>query len=79
VLAEVRGTGVAGALMEAWLSRLRELHSRGCHLQTLVENARAVRFFEKAGFVAHGPTPVVPGLRHEGRRVHQQTMVWQPG
>jgi hypothetical protein len=30
------------------------------------------------GFVAHGPTPLVPGLRYERRRVHQLTMV-RPG
>ena len=79
VVPEVRGTRVAAALMDVWQTRLRELHSPGCHLQTLIENVRAVRFFEKAGFVPHGPTPVVPGLRHEGKRVRQQTMVWQPG
>ncbi|MFC7330752.1 GNAT family N-acetyltransferase [Marinactinospora rubrisoli] len=73
-----RGTGAADALMNRWLDRLREAGSPGCHLQTLVENRRAVRFFERAGFTAHGPAPLVPGLRHEGRRVHQQTMVWTP-
>jgi GNAT superfamily N-acetyltransferase len=73
-----RGTGTATALMTAWLDRLRELGSPGCHLQTVRENTRAVRFFTRIGFVPHGPTPIVPGLRNEGRRVHQQTMVWTP-
>jgi ribosomal protein S18 acetylase RimI-like enzyme len=78
VASEARGTGAADGLMNRWLDRLRETGSRGCHLQTLVENTRAVRFFERMGFVEHGPTPLVPGIRHEGKRLHQQTMVWSP-
>jgi ribosomal protein S18 acetylase RimI-like enzyme len=73
-----RGTGAADGLMNRWFSRLRETGSPGCHLQTLCENTRAVRFFERMGFVKHGPTPLVPGLRHGGKRVHQQTMIWSP-
>ncbi|WP_285704342.1 GNAT family N-acetyltransferase [Microtetraspora sp. NBRC 16547] len=73
-----RGTGAADELMNRWFDRLRESGSPGCHLQTLVENTRAVRFFERMGFARHGPTPLVPGLRHGGRRLHQQTMVWSP-
>jgi ribosomal protein S18 acetylase RimI-like enzyme len=76
VLPHVRGTGVAPALMNRWLRVLRETGFRGCHLQTLVENGRAVRFFERMGFEKHGPTPLVPGLRYQGKHVHQQTMVW---
>lgn len=61
---------------QVWLARLREVGSPGCFLQTLVENAGAVRFFARQGFAAHGPTPAVPGLRGpDGRRLHQQTMV----
>jgi GNAT superfamily N-acetyltransferase len=73
-----RGTGAADGLMNRWLDRLRATGSPGCHLQTLVENARAVRFFERMGFARHGPTPLVPGMRHDGKRLHQQTMVWSP-
>lgn len=58
--------------MEAWLDALGGV---GCHLQTLVENARAVRFFERCGFVPFGPGPTVPGVRYRGERVHQLTMV----
>ncbi len=76
VAPEARGTGAADGLMSRWLDRLRKAGSPGCHLQTLVENARAVRFFERMGFAEHGPAPLVPGLRHDGRRVHQQTMIW---
>ncbi|MEV4183584.1 GNAT family N-acetyltransferase [Streptosporangium canum] len=75
VAPEARGTGAADALMALWLDRLKAAGSPGCHLQTLTENTRAVRFFERAGFATHGPTPLVPGLRYEGRGVHQQTMV----
>ncbi|SDY40439.1 Acetyltransferase (GNAT) family protein [Micromonospora pattaloongensis] len=78
VAPEGRGTGVADGLMERWFDRLREAGSPGCHLQTLAENTRAVRFFERMGFVKHGPTPLVPGIRDDGRRLHQQTMVRTP-
>lgn len=75
VLDRARGTGAADELMRCWLDRLRELGSPGCHLQTQVENVRAVRFFERAGFVRYGPTPPIPGVRYRGRRLHMQTMV----
>jgi ribosomal protein S18 acetylase RimI-like enzyme len=73
-----RGTGAADALMLRWFDRLREAGSPGCHLQTLAENTRAVRFFERVGFTEHGPALLVPGVRHRGKQVHQQTMVWSP-
>jgi ribosomal protein S18 acetylase RimI-like enzyme len=75
---QVRGTGVGTALMTRWFERLRASGSRGCHLQTLVENSRAVAFFARMGFQKQGPTPLVPGLRYRGEHVHQQTMVWTP-
>ena len=73
-----RGTGAADGLMKRWFDRLKETGSPGCHLQTLAENTHAVRFFERMGFSKHGSTPLVPGLRHGVKRVHQQTMVWSP-
>ncbi|WP_280435165.1 GNAT family N-acetyltransferase [Nocardia carnea] len=75
VVPEARGTGAADGLMEQWFERLRAVGSPGCYLQTLVENTRAVRFFERMGFAPHGSTPPVPGVRYQGKRVHQQTMV----
>jgi GNAT superfamily N-acetyltransferase len=78
VVSEARGTGVAQALMVGWFDRLSEAGSPGCYLQTLVENTRAVRFFERMGFTTHGPVPLVPGIRHNGARLHQQTMVRPP-
>jgi ribosomal protein S18 acetylase RimI-like enzyme len=74
VIPEFRGAGAASGLMTAWLDRLQALGSPGCYLQTLVENERAMRFFERHGFTAHGPRPPVPGVRYKGRRVHQLTM-----
>jgi ribosomal protein S18 acetylase RimI-like enzyme len=78
VASSARGTGAADALMNRWFERLGETGSPGCHLQTVAENIRAVRFFERMGFAKYGPTPMVPGLRHKGEPVHQQTMVWNP-
>jgi hypothetical protein len=63
-------------LTNRWFDRLRDNGSPGCHLQTLVENTRAVRFFERIRFAAHGPTPLVPGMGHGDKRLHQQAMVW---
>lgn len=75
VAPEARGSGAGAALIEAWLDRLRERRIPGCHLQTIVENESAMRFFERSGFRRHGEIPLVPGLRWQGQRVHQQTMV----
>lgn len=72
VAEEARGTGAADGLVRCWLDQLGDT---GCHLQTLRENTRAVRFFERMGFVQHGPNPLVPGVRYRGARVHQHTMV----
>jgi GNAT superfamily N-acetyltransferase len=79
VLPQIRGAGVGRALMTRWFERLIASGSRGCHLQTLVENSRAVLFFERMGFERRGPTPLVPGIRYRGKGLHQQTMVWTPG
>ncbi|MCP2292493.1 GNAT family N-acetyltransferase [Nocardia amikacinitolerans] len=75
VAEEGRGTGAADGLITRFLEHAAAAGSPGCHLQTLVENTRAVRFFERTGFTERGPAPLVPGLRHRGKPVHQQTMV----
>ncbi|MEU4417072.1 GNAT family N-acetyltransferase [Nocardia salmonicida] len=75
VAPEARGTGAAAGMMDLWFDRLVAEQVPGCHLQTLVENVRAVRFFERMGFTPHGETPTVPGLRYRGARVRQLTMV----
>jgi hypothetical protein len=65
--------------MERWLRQLREAASPGCHLLTMVENARALKFFEKSGFRSHGNPILVGGMRGKrGERLHQQVMVWNP-
>lgn len=76
LLREARGSGVGSRLMQAWPSRLRELASPGCHLATLAENTRAVAFFARHGFRAHGAPLLVPGMRlPSGGRMHLQLMV----
>lgn len=75
VAPEARRSGVGRALMDAWFDRLRTHRVPGCHVQTVVQNEAAIRFFERMGFTRHGPTPEIPGLRYQGARVHQQTMV----
>ena len=77
LLPVARGTGLGAAFMESWMERLRQSGSSGCHLGTLVENTRAVLFFEKMGFKQHGEPSLVPGMRgRQGERLHQQIMVW---
>ena len=76
VAPEARGTGLAQGLMAAFQEHVRAAGVPGAYLQTLVENERAARFFARAGFVPHGGTPAVPGLRVDGGRAHQLTMVW---
>ena len=71
-----RGAGAGRRLVELWFARLRDVGSPGCYLQTSAENTAAVAFFERVGFRRHGGNPVIPGLRHEGRPMHQQSMVW---
>ncbi|GAB11557.1 hypothetical protein GOARA_078_00060 [Gordonia araii NBRC 100433] len=70
-----RGTGAAGELIEAFAQHAREARCPGIYLQTLVENERAARFFARHGFEPYGETPKVPGLRYQGKPVHQLTMV----
>ncbi|SFS19386.1 Acetyltransferase (GNAT) family protein [Agrococcus baldri] len=77
VAPEARGTGAADELMRGWLAHLDAAGVPGCFLQTVAENTRAVRFFERMGFRAHGARPPLPG-RVGGRRMHQLTMV-HPG
>ncbi len=76
LLPEARGMGMGAALVRGWLSRLRATGSRGCHIETLAENERAVRFFGAMGFARHGEPVLVPGLRQrDGGRLHLLRMV----
>lgn len=78
IVPEARGGGAATGLVEAWFARLAATRTPGCYLQTVTENTRAVRFFARMGFANHGPALLVPGMRYNGQRLHQQTMVWSP-
>jgi ribosomal protein S18 acetylase RimI-like enzyme len=79
LLPVARGSGLGTALMERWLNKLKEADSPGCHLLTLLENGRALSFFEKMGFRRHGDPTLVAGMRGKGgERLHQQIMVWNP-
>lgn len=76
LLPEARESGVGDSLMEAWFERLHRLGSKGCHLGTLLENQRAIRFFERHGFTRFGDPQLAPGLRSpSGGRHHLQFMV----
>ena len=76
LLPAARGTGLGAALMQRWLQQLQAADSPGCHLLTLVENTRAVQFFEKSGFRKHGNPTLVGGMRGKSwERLHQQIMV----
>jgi GNAT superfamily N-acetyltransferase len=76
LLPAARGHGAGRGLMDAWLDRLRQLHSPGCHLGTLAENRNAIAFFARMGFAPYGPPILVPGMRtRAGERMHQQLMV----
>lgn len=73
---EGRGAGAGSALMTAWLARLAALGSPGCHLGTMLENRRAVAFFQRHGFVQHGAPQLAPGMRtRTGERMHVLFMV----
>ena len=76
LLPECRGRGAGARLMRTWLDSLKAQAVPGCHLQTTLENTRAVRFFESAGFEKHGPATPEPGFRSpDGKRLHIQLMV----
>lgn len=76
LVSEARGRGAGTALMEAWFARLRRVGSPGCHLGTLLENERAIGFFERMGFRRFGEPRLAPGMRSpSGGRHHLLFMV----
>jgi len=76
LLRAARGQGAGRGLVSAWLDRLRQLGSPGCHLGTLAENTSAIRFFQSVGFEPFGAPLLVPGMRlRAGGRMHEQLMV----
>lgn len=71
VLESSHGKGVGSALVTAWLETLQQSGCRGCHVGTLLQNERALRFFQRHGFRQVGSPNLVPGVRHHGQPVHQ--------
>jgi ribosomal protein S18 acetylase RimI-like enzyme len=71
-----RGQGVGAALVRGWLDTLRKASVRGCHLQTMAENHKAIAFFEAMGFTKRGEPRGAPGFRtRSGERMSVQLMV----
>jgi ribosomal protein S18 acetylase RimI-like enzyme len=76
LVSEARGRGAGSALMEAWFAQLRDAGSAVCHLGTLLENRRAIGFFERMGFRRFGEPRLAPGMRSpSGDRHHLLFMV----
>ena len=76
LLPQARRGGMGRQLVQAWLARLRVIGSPGCHLTTMVENQRAIAFFERSGFRREGDPHLLPGMRlRTGERMHLQVMV----
>ncbi|TFD06252.1 GNAT family N-acetyltransferase [Cryobacterium sandaracinum] len=63
--AETHGRGVAAALMNATLDAARARGAAGSWLGVNQENARAIRFYEKNGFVTVGEKRFLVGERYE--------------
>jgi ribosomal protein S18 acetylase RimI-like enzyme len=75
LLPSARGSGVGSTLMRQWLDRLRDRGVRGCHLETMAENAGGLAFFSATGFTPEGSPQLVPGMRtRSGSRMHIQLM-----
>ncbi|MDM7459413.1 MAG: GNAT family N-acetyltransferase [Paracoccus sp. (in: a-proteobacteria)] len=62
VLAEARGRGIGAALMRAALEALRA--RTGIRRAVLSSQTHAIGFYEKLGFVAHGPVYDDAGIPH---------------
>jgi ribosomal-protein-alanine N-acetyltransferase len=63
VVPELRGRGIGSALLNATLERLGDYGVRNLDLTVRVENAGAIRFYRKFGFVA---VREVAGYYHNG-------------
>ena len=63
--AETHGRGVAAALMTATLDAARARGAAGSWLGVNQENGRAIRFYEKNGFVTVGEKRFLVGGRYE--------------
>ena len=57
VVPEAQGTGAADLLMEALVTHARELGVTQLELSVAADNPRAVRFYERHGFLQEGRLP----------------------
>ena len=51
LLPRLQGRGLGKKMLDAWLSRMRDLGSKGTHLGVSLANARAIRFYEAYGLL----------------------------
>ncbi len=72
--AETHGRGVAAALMTATLDAARARGAAGSWLGVNQENARAIRFYEKNGFVTVGQKRFLVGGRYENDFVLERAL-----
>ncbi len=61
VATEWQGGGVAAALMEWALAEARRRGARELYLSVFIDNRRARRFYERYGFIEHGPYAFMVG------------------
>ena len=73
----LRGTGVAGDLIDAIIEEARAMGIIQLELAVTAENQAAVRFYERKGFVAFGRVP--GALLHEGRELDDILMARRIG
>lgn len=67
VAGHARGEGVADALVEAAIARAAELGADVVRLHVMLDNPRAVAFYERMGFVFDGDHGDVPGCDRMAR------------
>ncbi|WP_160004052.1 GNAT family N-acetyltransferase [Rhizobium sp. 18055] len=70
---EMRGTGVAGSLLDFVVDYARENGIRQLELTASVENTRAIQFYRNAGFADVGLIPA--GVIDGGREIDDLIMV----
>jgi len=71
-----RGHNVGATLVNGWLENLKARGIKGCHLQTMAQNDKAIGFFERMGFEKRGRPEGAPGFRtRSGDRMSVQLMV----
>ena len=70
VIAAWRGRGVGRALLEAMVREARRRGHLGCRLDAQVT---AIGFYERAGFVAHGPVFDDAGIPHRAMTLRFDT------